>query len=82
MGDRLPRDFTAEVRSQFTGAPPSLVARIYLPGGDERAVTTADVAAALAELLARLGFESDEYALDVSGVPPRVVDVPGGGGLL
>lgn len=58
-GNTGPRDFSAEVGGQFAAPapPPMITARIFLLGDDAEKVSAADVSAALAELLVRLGAE-------------------------
>jgi hypothetical protein len=55
-----PRDISAQLHSNFTGpAPqPHITVQIYLSDEEAEKVTTADVSAAVGEMLARLGVEA------------------------
>lgn len=66
-GNTGPRDFSAQLHSNFTGPVPQphITVHVYLSDEEAEKVTPADVSAAVSELLARLGVERGQ--VDVSG---------------
>lgn len=80
-GNTGPRDFSAEVGGHFAAPAqvPAITARIFLPGDDAGKVSAADVSAALAELLVRLGVEPrvsvdgpSDHTADLGGHPGQI----------
>lgn len=67
LGNTGPRDFSAQLHSNFTAPVPQphITVHIYLSDEEAAKVSPADVSAAVGELLARLGV--DQGQVDVSG---------------
>jgi hypothetical protein len=68
-GNSGPRDFSEAVHASFTQPPrqPHITVQIFLSDEEAAKVTSADVSAAVSELLARLGVDMGHCWSEVMG---------------